>query len=52
MIGVKTIAITIATAHAERLPSAATTVTASTISGIASTASITRLIVSSAMPRR
>ena len=52
MIGAKTIAITTVTAHDDRLPSAATTVTASTISGIASTASITRLIVSSAMPRK
>ena len=50
MIGEKTTAMTTVTAHAELDPSAAITVTASTISGIARTASITRLTVSSAIP--
>src|SRR4029450_11371975 len=52
MIGVNTIAMITATAHVDRLPSAATTGTARAITGIASTESVMRLIVSSAIPRK
>ena len=52
MIGLKTIAITIVTDQTDRLPSEAMTVTASTISGIARTASMILLTVSSAIPRK